>query len=186
MDMGDHSKSVDDLMCMGKQVFRPYTRPDRAEKVKTTCGGYEIVALALTDKDCNEFVHTNTDSTECPNYGFLIMHKDVPDFKMFYATDCQYIKWKLPTLSYALLGVDYATSMLDVENANKFQHQIQGHLSIDTACEFIKANEITDKIILTHLSVTNADADSFKAKAESVATCSVCTTEPNFEITIKE
>ena len=46
-----------------------------------------------------------------------------------------------------------------------------GHLSIDTACDFVKANysDRLQNVIMCHLSSENADRDSFVEKMKKVA-----------------
>lgn len=59
----------------------------------------------------------------------------------------------------------------DRDNTGKANHVFRGHLSIDTACDFVKANysDSLQNVIMCHLSAENADRDSFIEKMKKVA-----------------
>ena len=58
-----------------------------------------------------------------------------------------------------------------MDNQSKANHVFRGHLSIDTACDFVKANysDSLQNVIMCHLSSENADRDSFIEKMKKVA-----------------
>ena len=70
-----------------------------------------------------------------------------------------------------MLGVNYDKDLLDNENQSKRNHVFRGHLSIDTACDFVKANNSKDlqNVIMCHLSKDNAEPDSFIEKMQKVS-----------------
>lgn len=162
----DHSKSLNEFKAMGIPVFTPYANPNKYRDAMKY-GGFMIQTFALTTID-NRWTHTNADGTECPCYGFLITHKEMG--KLLYITDTELIKWRFKDINHILLGVNYDKDLVDTDNP-KVNHVFRGHLSIDTACDFVKANDSDSlqNVIMCHLSSENADKDSFIEKMKKVA-----------------
>lgn len=162
----DHSKSLNDFEAMGIPVFAPY----RSLK-PMIIGDYKlkIQAFDLTTVD-GRWTHTNADGSECPCYGFLITHSEMG--KMLYITDTELIKWRFKDINHILLGVNYDKDLVDKDNDPKTRHVFRGHLSIDTACDFVKASysDSLQNVIMCHLSSENSDRDSFIEKMKKV-TC---------------
>ena len=163
----DHSKSVKDFEAMGIPVFAPYEKFEPHFYTKIY-GEFEVKDFPLTTTD-NRWTHTNADGTPCPIYGFLITHKEMG--RMLYITDCEVIKWRFKGINHILLGTNYDKDLVNVDNQSKANHVFRGHLSIDTACEFVKSNISNDlqNVIMCHLSSENADSDSFIEKMKKVA-----------------
>lgn len=161
----DHSKSVKDFEAMGIPVFAPY----RSLK-PMIIGDYKlkVQAFDLTTID-GRWTHTNADGSECPCYGFLITHPEMG--RMLYITDTELIKWRFKDINHILLGVNYDKDLVDKDNDPKTRHVFRGHLSIDTACDFVKANysDGLQNVIMCHLSAENSDRDSFIEKMKKVA-----------------
>lgn len=157
----DHNKSLKDFINMGIPVFAPYLSLE-SMKMETE---FNIRMFDLTTID-GSWTHTNADGTPCPIYGFLITHKEMG--RMLYITDCELIKWKFRDINHILLGVNYDKDLVDTDNP-KANHVFRGHLSIDTACDFVKANDSDSlqNVIMCHLSSENADKDSFIAKMKN-------------------
>ena len=67
--------------------------------------------------------------------------------------------------------MNYDKDLIDRDNAGKANHVFRGHLSIDTACDFVKANysDSLQNVIMCHLSSENADSDSFIEKMKKIA-----------------
>lgn len=160
----DHSLSVYPLRRMGIPVFAPYISK---KPMKIGNGDFRVQAFDLTTIDGN-WTHTNADGTPCPIYGFLITHPEMG--RMLYITDCEVIKWRFKDINHILLGVNYDKDLVDTDNP-KANHVFRGHLSIDTACDFVKANDSDSlqNVIMCHLSSENADKDSFIEKMKKVA-----------------
>ena len=160
----DHSKSVKDFEAMGIPVFAPY----RSLELMRIGKEFKIQAFDLTTVD-GRWTHTNADGSECPCYGFLITHPEMG--RMLYITDTELIKWKFKDINHILLGVNYDKDLVDKDNDPKTRHVFRGHLSIDTACDFVKANysDSLQNVIMCHLSSENADSDSFIEKMKKVA-----------------
>ena len=172
----DHSQSVKQIENMGIRVMKPYNALcEHFQMFSGNFGNYRVTAFALDDKDCTTWQHTNTDGSECPIYGFFITHPELEN-PFIYATDCRCIKWnfKKQKPCAILLGVDYQEDMLDSES-EKYQHQLEGHMSIDTACEFVKANdtEYLHNIILGHLSHDSSQGNDFIERMKKSCSCHI-------------
>lgn len=158
----DHSKSLNEFKAMGIPIYAPYI----SQKLMAIgSGAFRIQSFDLTTVD-GRWTHTNADGTECPCYGFLITHKEMGKF--LYITDTELIKWRFKDINHILLGVNYDKDLVDTDNP-KANHVFRGHLSIDTACDFVKANDSDSlqNVIMCHLSSENADKDSFIEKMEN-------------------
>lgn len=159
----DHSKSLKDFKSMGIPIYAPYISQ---KPMAIGSGAFRIQSFDLTTVD-GRWTHTDADGTECPCYGFLITHKEMG--RLLYITDTELIKWKFKDINHILLGVNYDKDLVDTDNP-KANHVFRGHLSIDTACDFVKAND-SDSLqngIMCHLSSENADKESFIAKMKNV------------------
>lgn len=158
----DHSKSVNDFKAMGIPIYAPYLKIDY---MSMNMGGFTVKPFGLTTIDGN-WTHTDANGEPCPIYGFLITHKEMG--RMLYITDCEVVKWKFKSINHILLGVNYDKDLVDNDNP-KANHVFRGHLSIGTACEFVKSNNSNDlqNVIMCHLSSENADSDSFIEKMKN-------------------
>lgn len=181
--MTDHSKSVADIKKMGFEVWQHFL--DEKKTKKKQFGNFNVSCFDLTDLQGN-WMHTNADGSECPCYGFLIEHSELG--RMLYITDTELIKWKFRDINHILLGVNYDKDLLDNENQSKRNHVFRGHLSIDTACDFVKANnsDALQNVIMCHLSSENADKDLFIEKMKKIVPgANVCVAERGLEILLK-
>lgn len=159
----DHSKSLNDFQAMGIPIFAPYLGNGCKS---ANMGGFAVKHFDLTTID-GSWTHTDANGEPCSIYGFLIIHKEMG--RMLYITDCELIKWKFKDINHILLGVNYDKDLIDRDNTGKANHVFRGHLSIDTACDFVKANDSDSlqNVIMCHLSSENADKDSFIAKMKN-------------------
>ena len=174
----DHSLSVEDFKSMGIPIFAPYLGDSRKSM---NMGEFTVRPFDLTTID-GSWTHTDANGEPCQIYGFLITHKEMG--RMLYITDCNLIKWKFKDINHILLGVNYDKDLVNVDNQSKANHVFRGHLSIDTACDFVKANysDSLQNVIMCHLSAENADSDSFIEKMKKVAkNANVDVAEPNKE-----
>lgn len=167
----DHSKSVLELYKAGFHTVVPYLISSGKSETfgcRMKKSNFKIDTFALTTID-GSWTHTDANGEPCPIYGFLINHKEMG--RMLYITDCELIKWKFKDINHILLGVNYDKDLIDRDNTGKANHVFRGHLSIDTACDFVKANHSDNlqNVIMCHLSSENADSDSFIEKMEKVA-----------------
>lgn len=161
----DHSKSVKDFRQMGIPIYAPYLKIDY---MSMSMGEFTVKPFDLTTIDGN-WTHTHANGEPCPIYGFLITHKEMG--RMLYITDTELIKWRFKDINHILLGVNYDKDLVDKDNDPKTRHVFRGHLSIDTACDFVKANysDSLQNVIMCHLSSENSDRDSFIEKMKKVA-----------------
>lgn len=160
----DHSKSVKDFKAMGIPVCKPYEALLMNQFLANSY--FTVRTFDLTTID-GSWTHTDANGEPCPIYGFLITHKEIG--RMLYITDCELIKWKFKDINHILLGVNYDKDLIDRDNIGKANHVFRGHLSIDTACDFVKANDSDSlqNVIMCHLSSENADKDSFIEKMKN-------------------
>ena len=174
----DHSLSLAELRNIGIDVFYPSVDPNVGV---VNFGNFRVQSFDLTTLD-GRWTHTNADGSECPCCGFLITHKEMG--RMLYITDTNLIKWRFKNINHILLGVNYDKDLIDNEDSAKVNHVYRGHMSIDTACDFVKANNSKDlqNVIMCHLSKNNADKDLFIDKMKStVPNANVDVAEPNKE-----
>ena len=159
----DHSKSVKDFETMGIPICEPYKALLMNQFLANSY--FTVRAFDLTTVD-GRWTHTDANGEPCPIFGFLITHKEMG--RMLYITDCELIKWKFKDINHILLGVNYDKDLVDTDNPTA-NHVFRGHLSIDTACDFVKANDSDSlqNVIMCHLSSENADKDSFIEKMKN-------------------
>lgn len=159
----DHFAYAKDYDKLGIPSLKPFVDG----KMSAKFGGFNIKAFDLTDMS-GKFVHTNGDGTECPCYGFYITHKDLGSF--VYATDCEYIKYRFPGVNHFLIEANYSDKYVEDTSVNR-NHVYKGHMSIQTACGFIQANnsDSLKTIILGHLSTKNAEPMEFIEEMRKVA-----------------
>lgn len=162
----DHSRSVKDFKDMGIPACKPYEALLMNQFLANSY--FTVRTFDLTTVD-GRWTHTNADGSECPCYGFLITHPEMG--RMLYITDTELIKWRFKDINHILLGVNYDKDLVDTDNDPKTRHVFRGHLSIDTACDFVKANysDSLQNVIMCHLSSENSDRDSFIEKMKKVA-----------------
>lgn len=163
---GDHSAYAEEFENMGIKVFKPYQSTKRAVRM----GSFKIQAF--------ELVH------DVPCFGFIIDHKDIG--RLVYATDTEYVKYRINNVNHFLVEANYS---FDAEIPEEIQnHVYRGHMSLDTALDFIEAN-YTDKaknIILCHLSGTNSDPNEFEWKAKQRFGCEVSIAGKGLDIDFNE
>ena len=184
----DHSESIKDFEDIGIPIYAPSIIPiyapsiipHIAHNITFIKAGFTVQGFELTTID-GSWTHTDANGEPCPIYGFLITHKEMG--RMLYITDCELIKWKFKDINHILLGVNYDKDLVDTYNP-KANHVFRGHLSIDTACDFVKANysDSLQNVIMCHLSEENADKDNFIEQMKKVACmANVDVAEPNKE-----
>lgn len=158
----DHSKSLNDFKSMGIPILTPYLGNSRKSM---NMGEFTVKPFDLTTID-GSWTHTDANGEPCPIFGFLITHPEMG--KMLYITDCELVKWKFKGINHILLGVNYDKGLVDTDNP-KANHVFRGHLSIDAACDFVKANDSDSlqNVIMCHLSSENADKDIFIEKMKN-------------------
>ena len=155
---------------MGIPIVAPYVEKPKSDYLK----GFVVRYFALTDSD-GKFVHSNSDGSECPIYGFFIT-SDVEPLRMVYMTDCVFCKYRFPELDTLLLGINYMDSKIDNEEETKKRHILNGHMSLDTGIEFIKVSDrkkTLKNVIICHMSESNSDEQVFKNEISKVTDANV-------------
>lgn len=147
---GDHAKNIKQYEDAGIKVFKPY---DGDEKVPFV-SGFKIQKFPL--------LH------DVPCFGFLIDHEEMG--RLVYASDTEYIKYRFKNVNHFLIEANHTIEHLSTSDG-KYEHQLKGHMNIDTACGFLKANvsEQAKSVTLCHLSVSCGDPEYFRERASSVA-----------------
>lgn len=178
----DHSRYISEYLKAGIPVFRPYEMNEVLSSQLITFGGFKIKAFPLTDKN-NNFMHNNSDGTECPCCGFYITHPDIG--KMVYISDTELVKWNFAKqkLNHILVEANYSMNFVDKDKPN-YEHVLMGHMSIDTTCKFLEVNNnpMLRNVILCHLSNSNSDREDFINQAEKVVDCPVYVAEKGLQI----
>ena len=168
----DHSLALKDLQKMGIPIVAPYLEEPKINQLK---GGFVVRYFGLTDKDGN-FVHSNSDGSPCPNYGFYITSDNEP-LRMLYITDCQYVKYRFAEIDNMLLGINYSDdTFADDFNEMKKLHVFNGHLELKTAAEFIKVTDCKhtlNNIIVCHMSESNSNEQTFYEAIRKVTQCNI-------------
>lgn len=143
---GDHAKYVGEYEKTGIPVFKPY-EGKKAANYK----GFIIKTF--------ELVH----DVAC--FGFYIWHKKMGS--LVYASDTEYIKYRFKNLNHILVEANYSDDLIDNEAVNR-EHILRGHMSLQTALNFISTNDNPNlrTVCLLHLSASNSDADLFLQKTK--------------------
>lgn len=146
---GDHAKYVAEYKKSGINIFQLFDTDDSNQLRKF--GNYIIKAFPL--------VH------DVPCHGFYIFHDEIG--AMIYASDTEYIKYRFRNLNHILVEANYSDDLIDNE-AIKREHVLRGHMSLQTALDFISTNDNPNlrTVCLLHLSASNSDADLFLQKTK--------------------
>jgi len=165
----DHANYVKDFEMMGVPVFTPYR--DGGVAVTRRYGNFIVKAFPNKTLD-GKWLHNNSDGSECPCYGFWIYHKEMGKF--VYASDTECIVQRFKDINHFLIEANYSQDLVDKDSV-KFSHQIQGHMSLNTCCDFLQANKSDSlrTVTLCHLSSTASDSDAFRRKARQTVGCEV-------------
>lgn len=166
----DHAKSVKDFENMGIPVFSHKDMEidfegEHEERKHIKYGNFDINAFALTDKN-GKFMHTNNDGSECPCYGFLIEHENMG--KLLYITDTEFVKWRFSGINHILISCNYQKKY--ISDSAKRNHVLRGHMELETAKDFIKANKSNDlrTVILCHMSGDSCNATECLSEVQKV------------------
>ena len=138
----DHCKYASDFEKNGIKVFKPFD--DSSECI--SFGDFKIKPF--------ELVH----DVLC--FGFLIYHPSIGKF--LYMSDTEYCPYKLSTINHMLIEANHSRNSVSKHSLVR-EHILRGHMSIDTACDFIKANDNPElhDVTLCHLSDTNSNEKMF-------------------------
>lgn len=126
-------------------------------------------------------------STEEPT-GFYIHHADIGT--MMFATDTGYLPRPFAGLNNLMIEANYAPEVLQGRylagkiTERRYNHTLQGHMSIDTTIEALRANDLSrvNNIILLHLSEDHADPERFRELVYQATGKTVYVAQPGMEI----
>lgn len=115
-----------------------------------------------------DLVHYHTNGEPCKNFGYLIF-STVTKEKLLFATDTAYIHNRFNGLNYIMIETNYSDDMVNTDNvACVEKRRYISHQSVETAIEFLKANDLSkvEKIYAIHLSREKADIKGIKEKLQ--------------------
>ena len=146
----------------GIPVFEPF-RLD-GSNLEFDNSQFRVMAFDNRDKS-GRWLHNNSDGSECPCYGFHITHPEIGS--LVYATDTEYVRWRFKAVNHILCEANYDMQFVDRDEPN-YEHRLRGHMSLDTALEFISTNDnpALRNVVLIHLSDKSGDPALFKRKTE--------------------
>ena len=148
----DHSKYIAEYENAGIRVWKPYFDNDAGYEIETKYFGKKFTVRDF------DLVH----DVDC--LGFHIQHPDIGS--LVYATDTEYIKYRFRNINHILVEANYSDDLIDNEAVNR-EHVLRGHMSLQTALDFISTNDTVNlrTVCLLHLSKSNSDSDLFLKKA---------------------
>lgn len=159
----DHSLAADYIRMIGIPMFEPYK--SEMERRVVTYDGFVIKSFKLPHdgvENCGAYII-------CPN-----------GHRLLYMTDFEYSPYVFrdQKINTMLIECNYCKSMIDPE-AEKYNHVLRGHASLDVVKEFVRVNRTTElkNIILCHLSNTSADEAEIMREITSVV-------DPSVDVTI--
>lgn len=179
---GDHAKAVKDMLKAGIDCWmssgtaRELGISDH-HRVKTVKHSEIIVAVSGDDSDANGFmvraVQTKHDAAE--PLGFYV-RSDKTGERLLYITDTCYVPNRFQGMTQIMIEINYCADILDANvkagiiDSGLRNRIVKSHMSLDTALEFFKANNLSrvSEIWLLHLSDANSDAQRI---LESVQKC---------------
>lgn len=99
----------------------------------------------------------------------------INDYKTLYATDTQYISYKIDGLTHIMIECNYSNEIIDDKLEQKeieyfrVARILKTHMSIETAIKYIEAVDKSQlkEIVMVHLSKGNASKDKFKKMMQS-------------------
>ena len=164
----DHSRAVVSMMKMGIDIYLSQGTLDalalsghRVNIIKAgkqfNIGGWAVLPFE-TQHDANEPL------------GFLLASGG---YKILYATDTAYLKYRFNGLSHIAIECNYSERIL---KANKSissylrQQIVRNHFSLKNVKDFLKANDISkvQEIFLLHSSDANSNAEMFKREIQEL------------------
>lgn len=184
----DHSKSMNDLMKAGINVFASEathesmgtTMHHRGCKLppnqKLTLGGFQIKAFEV-----------DHDGTPC--YGFVIFHKECG--KTIFITDAKYVPFTFKNLNNIIIEANYSKAIIDqkllhIDNPKQFLRNrvFRSHMSLETCEQALRANDLSkvNNVLLIHLSDGNSHAVNFKKQIEAATGKNVTVAENGMQI----
>jgi ribonuclease BN (tRNA processing enzyme) len=102
---------------------------------------------------------------------------------MVFITDAMYCKYKFEGLKHIMIEANYSDKLMDPNQTTLNNRIKKSHMSIETACEFIKINSGSlETVTLLHLSDRNSNAEEFLKQVKQITGCRVYIAEKNKSI----
>lgn len=164
---GDHARYIKDFMRSGIPVYTAFETQTALEVIT----GERTTAIS-PNKSCQigsfTVVPFNVPhDTEIECYGYLIKHEEMG--KLLFLTDLEYCKYDFSSMKVEQIMVE-ANYIMDLVDRNEpnYEHRLRGHMSLDTALQFISTNDnpALRNVVLIHLSDKSGDPALFKQKTE--------------------
>ena len=166
----DHSRAANDLMKAGIEV---YASRETAEASGLSGHRLNIIEHGKQFSIGPWRIKPMEMKHDIHNLGFLLAKGDE---KLFFCVDTNYVPYKFTGLTHIMMGVNYDINILGENVSNGSIHPslasriAKNHMSIDTALEFLRLNDmsIVEEVHLLHLSDSNSDEGAFKRKVQRV------------------
>lgn len=168
----DHAASVKRLLRLGVTCYMP-------SECATTLGvSSDYFARAITPHKWydvgNWRIKAFDQVHDVPCFGYIV--DDRRGHRLVYITDTAYVKYRIRDITHLLLEANHSREILrdnslhDATMRMRMRRLLKTHMSIETAIEFLKANDLSklQQIWLVHLSDANSYADDFREKVMAV------------------
>lgn len=167
---GDHAKAARDLVKSGIDVYAS-SGTISALGLSGHCV-HRVIPLQRFVVGSWAVLPFDTVHDAAEPLGFLMASKH--GFKLLYASDTAYIKYRFHGLTHVMLEVNHSLELMrrnleeGVIDTVLFQRVVRNHMSLERAVEMLKANDLSrvECIWLLHLSDANASAERFKTEIE--------------------
>lgn len=178
----DHSRYLADYMKAGIEV---YTSDETQSALEIITGEYAKAIIPNKAYKIGNFTVQPFELIhDVPCLGFYIRHKDFG--KLLFITDTEYVPQNFKSLNvdHILIEANYMEDKMCKADFKR-SHVLQGHMLIDTTCEFLRQNDNSNlkNVVLLHLSDGSSDEKEFLRKAkESVSGANVYVADKGMEI----
>lgn len=169
----DHSKAAEKLAERGINI---YLAADTLQEIKGQGHRFKVIEPQQQIEVGNLIVMPFALEHDVNNYGYLIFSKATKE-KLVYITDTAYCRYRFTGLTHIMIETNYDKNVARENVLNSVipdslrERVTESHMSIDTALEFIKANQQPSlrQIYLLHLSNHNSLADRFKLDVQAIS-----------------
>lgn len=182
----DHCKSFKKVfenfpkVCAPLEVIEKYECKDSYKIITVTQHqiGFKIGNFTIVPFECQ---HTNSDTSNCETFGYLITHKSIGT--ILFATDTYYLKYKFKNIDHVFIECNYSEETIQALEQYE-QRVFKSHMSLETLKEALNTWDLanTKDIILIHLSKNNGEPERFKREIEALTGIPTCIAAPGLEI----
>lgn len=159
----DHARYIKDFTRAGIPVYGS----DETQEALAITTGERITAIQpLVKQKVGKYTVTPFEvphDTDITCYGYFIEHEEMG--KLLFMTDLEYCKYSFikQNINHIMIETNYDMELVDKDEPN-YQHRLQGHMSIGTACNFISTNDnpLLTNVVLIHLSDKSGNPENFK------------------------